>query len=185
MSNDEKTPAENEIKREPVNHYSRERRLSRASPMVRAMNEEGTPARRGLARILFGSTSNALLFGCIIMICVVIFLYSRPSQRPPGLVLGGNTLALAVEQEEGINILSIIKTAPGSGEVYLGPVEITVSPALQGAAEAPPAYNHWLTFNPADSEFFLVVLPFDDSAFFVRFRAGDYQLSARVEAVQN
>ena len=69
--------------------------------------------------------------------------------------------------------------------MYLGPVEIIVSPALPSSVEAPQDFYHWVNFNPVDSEFFLAVLPFEDDAFFVRLRAADNLLSVRVEAVQN
>ena len=174
-----------EIKSDPVIHYSRERRLSHASPMVRSMNEDGLPARKGFAKILFGSSSNAIVFGCIIMICVVIFLYSRPLARAPDLILGGNILTLEVELDDGINYLLIDKNATVRGEVYLGPVEITVTPAISGSEETTPGYSNWLTFNPVDSEFFKIPLLYEASAFFVILKAGDNQLSVRVEAVRD
>ena len=169
----------NETEKEPVFHYSRERRLSHASPSVRAIYEDGAPRKRGIFGFLFGSSGNALLFACIILIIFVLTLTSRLN-RSGGITLGGNNLTVSIIEEEGINILSIIKKAPSRGEVYLGAVDMLLSPAIKDT-EPLQDFQHRITFNSVDSESYMVSIPFEGGDFFVLFKAGDEEKAIRVK----
>ena len=115
----------------------------------------------------------------------MFIISNRPLLRNRGLTLGGNTLTLAIFHEEELAILSIIKNAPRRGEVYLGAVDISVSPAgsiVSSGSAALPVFNHRINFNPIETETFKLILPFEGSDFFVRLRAGDEERAFRVQA---
>jgi hypothetical protein len=57
-----------------VYYYSRERRLGRASPRVRALYKETPKPRFGLFSSLVDSRPKAMLFATIVLICVIILL---------------------------------------------------------------------------------------------------------------
>jgi hypothetical protein len=57
-----------------VFHYSRERRLSRASPRVRALYENTPKPRFGLFSSLVDTKPKAMLFAAIVLICLIILL---------------------------------------------------------------------------------------------------------------
>jgi hypothetical protein len=191
MANEEKqnpNPAD-DIDRDPVFYYSREHRLSRASAEVRALNE-GKPLRPGLSKTLFATRANTLVF--ITLVIVIVFgLGTRFAGRgkEKNIKLGGNTLSLAVFTVEETRILEIVKNAPKSGEVYIGEVDIAVSPVMpkpkDGEAKEPPAmFTHRVFFHPSDSEAFHVSLPFDGNDFFVILKSPGEQKSMRLNTVE-
>ena len=106
---------------DPVYYYSREHRLSRASPRVRALNEE-TTERPGIFKSLFATRGNTLVFVSILIIGLMFGINARFSGKDKGKLLGGNTVAAVIIQEEGVPVLGIIKTTPKSGEAYTGAV---------------------------------------------------------------
>ena len=179
------------VEKETVFYYSRERRLSRASPEVQAFND-GHIARPTLRRVLFGTRGNILLFISIIVISVfglAINFFTRES--PPGnaMRLGGNNLTLAILRVEETLILGIIKNAPEQGEVYIGDVEIAVSPVIPRSNDAepqedPPVFSHRVVFRPLVTETFHISLPFEGDDFFAILRAGDEQRTIRLRAVE-
>jgi hypothetical protein len=57
-----------------VYYYSRERRLKRASPNVRALYENTPKPRFGLFSSLVDTKPKAMLFTAIALICVIILL---------------------------------------------------------------------------------------------------------------
>ena len=185
---EEKIPDINETSdtpRETAYYYSRERRLRHASAMVRAMNEGGGSQGRNILERLFVTRGNALFFGCIILIVFVLILTSRLHLRDRGLTLGANRLTVVISQEEGVNILSLHKTAPRRGEVYLGVVEIRVVPVLsdsENPSENQEVFLHRITFNPIERESFIFTLPFEGDDFFIRLIAGAEERAIRVQA---
>ena len=167
--------------REPVNYYSRERRLSRASPVVQALNTE--KARQpGLFNSLFGNKANLMLFVTILIICVGFGLGSRYAGKNQGLKIGGNTVALVIHPEQGSLVLGIIKNAPKSGEAYIGEVDIAAYPALPESqkGKAPPVITYRIVFNPVDSETYRLSLPLEGTDFFVVLKAGEEQKSIKI-----
>ena len=160
-------------------YYSREKRLSHASPEVRAMNENSKPTKKGLLFSLLGSKSNVLLFGCVIIICFFIFVFSRMHSRNPDFTLGGNVLVLAMLYEDTVPILSIVKRAPEMGEVYLGPVDIVVRVA-GSSEEEDTGFWHRVNFSPMNEQFFLISIPYTGDDFYVSFTAGNEQKSIRL-----
>ena len=175
MSDSEKQSKDGEVERDPVFYYSREHRLDRASRTVRALYEDN---RRSLINTLFGSKSNVLIIMSILIICAMFGISSllSPSERGSGVKLGANSLNLTVIREEETLGLRIIKTAPKSGEFYIGAVDIAVSPVIAKLQEGeePQIFSHRVFFNPTETESFFVSLPFDGSGFYV-FLSTDYE----------
>jgi len=181
-----------------VFHYSRERRLSRASPDVQALNE-GKLSRTGLLRTLFASGSNRMILFVIVFAFAAFGLATRFMDgvdggegfpRYHGVRLGGNTLALTILPIEEALFLVILKNAPESGEFYTGPVDIAVSPVMPRAAEGeereiPAVFTHRIFFNLAESEFFQISLPFEETDFFVVLRADEEQRTIRLQASEH
>jgi len=180
MSDDKTQDLTDEIEtQELTRYYSRERRLSHASPVVRAMNENFDTKKRSFLQTLLGSRSNVLLFGCVILICFFILVFSRMQGRDPDFTLGGNILVLELLFEGDVAILSIDKKAPQRGEVYLGPVDIVIRPS--DAIEGDDAHFwHRVNFNPVSEQFFLISIPFAGDDFFVSFTAGEEHKSVRL-----
>ena len=185
MIDKEKLPEQDEIEREPVFYYSREHRLSRASPAVRAMND-GQFIRPSV-KTLLGTRGNAIVF-ITIVIFTVFGLAGRfvGLNRERGTNLGGNTLALKILLEEEVLFLGLTKNAPKSGEFYIGAVDIAVSPVIPRSREGerPLIYTHRVYFNPVDSETFLLSLPFDGNDFFVILATDNEQKTLRLNTVE-
>ena len=177
-----------EPERDIVYYYSRERRLSRASPEVRALND-GKVMRPSLSRTLLATKSHRLLFFTIVFFFAVTGLVSRFTGRfsDTGFKLGNNTVALTILQEEGVLILGIVKEIPKNGEFYLGSVDLAVSPVLpkpKEGEESDPSqvFVHRIFFNPIENEIYQITLPFDGTDFIVVLKAGEEQKSVRLKA---
>jgi hypothetical protein len=192
---DQDDNARTELKQQDTTfHYSRERRLNRASPEVRALND-GKHARPTLRKILFGNRANIMLFISIIVISVfglAINYFNRDNRETsPGSTtrLGENHLSLVILRFEQTLILTIVKDAPESGEVYIGEVDIAVSPVMPRLSEAETeeeitVFSHRIFFGPVDSETFRITIPFEGEDFFVILRADEEQRSVRLRAVE-
>ena len=184
--------AEDHVQRDTIFHYSRERRLSRASPEVQALNE-GKTVKAGLFRALFANGSHRMILFVIVFAFAAFGLASRFGDGGEGhvryqcVILGGNLLALTIQPVEETLFLTIIKYTPESGEFYTGAVDISVSPVMSRAAEGeerevPAVFTHRIFFNLVESEFFQLSLPFDETDFFVVLRAGEEQRTLRLQA---
>jgi len=177
------------IEREPVYYYSREHRLSRASAAVRDLNESKS-GKMSLAKRLFGSRSNAMLFIMIIITFVMLNFVSRYTQASTGVKLGGNTVKLTIQKEEETPILDIVKQRAKTDNVFVGEVEIAVSPVKVKSksnlneGETPPFFYHRIYFTQADNERFQISLPFDidESEFILLLKTADEQKSAKLNA---
>ena len=73
-------------------------------------------------------------------------------------------------------------SSPVSGEFFIGPVDIAVSPVIPdlGEGEVSPVFTHRISFNLTESEFYQLSLPFDESDFFVVLSTGTEQRSLRI-----
>jgi len=190
LSETEKQPDEpiknsDNIHRDTVFYYSRERRLSRASPAVQAFNEEPY-VRSNIFKTLTATRAHKLLLFSIVFIFIVSNLVMRSVGKEQGLKLGGNTLALNIHSVEETLILEMVKDAPKSGELYIGAVDIAVSPVMpkqkEGEArEDLPLFSHRIFFNPVESEKFLFTLPFAGTDFFVILRTESENKSLRLK----
>jgi len=178
--------SEDNVQKDPVFYYSRERRLSRASPRVQQMND-GVPIRPSLSKTLFATRGHKLIFATIILFCITFGFTSRFSGRGEvGLKLGGNSIAMIIVPVEETLVMEIAKKVPKSGEFYIGAVDIAVSPVMpkpregeQG--EAPRVFSHRIIFNAVESENYNLSLPFDGTDYFVVFSTGDEHKSIRLK----
>lgn len=174
---------EENVHRETVYHYSREHRLSGASPNVQKLND-GIPIKSSFTKALFATRAHKLIFIAIILGSVTFGLTNRFSGGETGIKLGRNTVALTVVSVEETPVLGIVKEVPSSGEFYTGAVDIAVSPVLPKPKEGEereetPVFAHRIFFNPVESEIFHLSLPFGGTDFLVVFRTGDEQKSLR------
>ena len=173
------------VQKDPVFYYSREHRLSRASPIVQSMNESKSK-KSGLLNSFFGNKANVMAFFTIVLICLIFIFGSRFSVRESAVKLGGNTVALTVLSGEA-TFLKITRKAPKSGEIYIGPVDLAVSPVVPGpkegeAKEEPRVFTHRIYFNLIESEIYQISLPFAGNDFLVLLRTDSEQKSVRVKA---
>jgi hypothetical protein len=177
-------PDEN-VEREPVFYYSREHRLDRASTAVRDLNEN-KPVKKSVAKNLFGSRSNVMVFIMMIITCVILSFVSKYSQASKNAKLGGNTVIMTILKEEEMLILDIIKQSPETGKAYAGDVEIAVSPVMSKLqeGETPPLFFHRVTFSYTGYEDFQILLPFsiDEKDFLVLLRTSEEQKSVKLSA---
>ena len=172
---------------ETIFHYSRERRLERASERVQSFNQ-GSYTRPSIRKTLFGTRGNIIMFLSIIVISVFGVAISYFTREPPpatAMTLGRNSLTLAILRVEETLILAIVKNAPSSGEFYTGDVDIAVIPAEPRinpaeAREEPRVFSHRVFFHPAATETFHIALPFEGDDFILVMRAGEEQRTIRL-----
>ena len=199
MSNAEKPPAFDAAKAsetispydlkpdqaEVVFHYSRERRLSRASPAVQALND-GKIMKGSLFKTLAMTGSHRMFIFVVIFALVASVLGGRfmggwgdRGHAYHGVLLGGNAIALTIEPVEYALFLVILKSAPESGEFHTGAVDVAVSPVAE-AGETPDVFTHRIFFNLTTHESFQLLLPFEGDDFFVVLDSGEERRTVRV-----
>ena len=177
-----------EMKSDPVFHYSREHRLSKASPTLQAYYEEGSAPTGNLKR-MFGSRGNKLLLIVILLMSVVISLTSRMKGTENSITLGGNPLSTVITVEEGVLILDIIKNAPKKGSAYAGEVDILVYPVQpkakeKEANELPPVFSHRIFFTSVYPETFSISLPFTEREISVIFRIANENKNLNLKVIE-
>jgi hypothetical protein len=173
--------------RELVFYYNRERRMERASPEVRAMNE-GTPLiRGGLVRSLTSTKPHLILFVSIVMILLWILIFSGISGSRGSLAIGGVTLRFSAGGGAEPFIL-VKKTIAGGGEPYTGVVYVGVTPFLKSPGNRDPAdipvFTDQLFFTLEREEEYRLALPFGAESYLLLFQAGEQQASIRVRAAR-
>jgi len=173
------------IEMEPVYYYSRERRLSRASSAVRDLYDS-KPGKTGVAKRLFGNRGNVMTFILIIISCLMISFVSRYTRAMSDVKLGGNTVTMAIQREEGILILGITKQSPKTGVAYSGEVEIAVSPTKIIEGETIPVFLYRVYFTRSGYDSFQISLPFDitENEFILLLKTADEQKSVKLRAKQ-
>ena len=182
----DKEKEDRELNSDPVFHYSREHRLSRASPAVQAHYENGAAQTGSFRKLFFGTRGNKTLIVVILLMCVVISLTNRKSGAENSVTLSGNVLAATITDQEGILILDIIKNVSKNGNAYVGPVDIIIYPVQVKAKELdtnepPPVFSHRFMFAPYYPETFTLSLPFNESEYSVIFRTVDDHQTMRVK----
>jgi hypothetical protein len=106
-------------------YYSRERRLERASPEVRALNESGPPRKTGLFRTLTATKSSAFVFFSIIIICAAMVLFSFLNNSGRTRILDTEIAVSAVKGGDK-SYITVQKIVTGTNP-YTGAVNIAVS----------------------------------------------------------
>ena len=162
-----------------VFYYSREHRLSKASPLVLEHNRNTRP---GLTKGVIGNRSNFMILAIMFLVSVIYVIGSRISSDPPNaeVSVGNNTVALSVFQEGSVFLLLIEKTASTQEEAYQGLVDIVISPVQKKGEKEPPSITQSVFFSDKTSETFSFSLPFDGSDIFVIFYTDDESIMRRV-----
>ncbi|GHU81776.1 hypothetical protein FACS189468_5010 [Spirochaetia bacterium] len=176
---DEKKPAPEK----PVEfYYSREHRLARASPAVRALNEGALAMKPGLFRSLTSTKPMAFLFVSVITLCVAMILLSRYVRSDNDLVLGGNTLKASAISAGGASYVTIKKTFADQGEPYTGAVDLAVSPKeTPEDPKAPPIDVRRIYFTLEGEEIFRFSVPFTGDELILLFQAEEEQGVLRIK----
>ncbi|MFP3089802.1 hypothetical protein LQZ21_05690 [Treponema sp. TIM-1] len=169
---------------ELVFYYSRTRRLERASPAVRELNDP-TPVRRpSLFGTLTATKPLTFLFMSVVILVIGIFITSYFSSRNDRSTLGGNSLTLSAMRFEGSSYIVIKKTVPGKTEAYTGIVDIAVSVYVK-SGEAPPGElplaNRRVFFSPEPEEEYRITVPFEAQELLFLMRAGEEYLNLRIK----
>ncbi|MDR2186135.1 MAG: hypothetical protein LBO80_10815 [Treponema sp.] len=186
MQDGESPKAKPEPTQEPVFYYSRERRLERASPALRAfVSESGPPPRRGFFRTLTANKSQAMVFISIIIIAAVMALTSIFYSSGNDVLLEGNVLAVSALRYQGSTILLIKKELKDARNPYTGAVDVGVSPVLSGEALAAgaeaPVFAQRIFFTLENSEEYRISVPFEGEELLLLFQAEEKRTSLRVK----
>jgi len=155
-----------------VFHYSREHRLAKAPQAVRDMyNKPRQPYRFNLFRPLVSTRPLAIMFGSIIIACILILIISALGLAGSSYNLDGNRLFLQAIQYEGAVIVVVKKTIPkdiftrlsSAGPAYTGAVDIAVQPVIKTNADQEPqaVFYHKIFFTFEPEETYRFSVPFD------------------------
>jgi hypothetical protein len=172
------------LDRELVFYYNRERRLERASPAVRALNEPGPPVKGGIIRSLTATKPLLLLFISIIIIMVMIFLYSLTSApRGGGLTLEGNSLKISAGRSQDTTFMVITKNILKGEDPYIGEVYVAVSPLIKGAKDPAdiPVFTERVFFTLEAEEEYRLSLPFGAEELLILLQVGAQRATVRVK----
>jgi hypothetical protein len=174
---------------EIVHHYDREHRLGKAPKAVRNLYEEQPRRRFGLLHTLIGSRPNAMLFGTIIFLCVLMLMLSIFGFTGDSRELDGNILSVKGKKYEGAVLIEVKKT-PRKDKIarhitaYTGPVEIAVFPAAKKGIEqnqqTTEVFFHRIFFTNDQEEHYLFTVPFDQSELGFVFRTEKKSLSLTI-----
>jgi hypothetical protein len=173
-----------QAEQELVYYYSRARRLERASPAVRELNEPAPARRPSLFGTLTATKPLTFLFMSIVIIVIGIFITSHFSSRNDRSTLGGNALTLSAMRFEGSSYIVIKKKALEKTAAYTGIVDIAVSVYVKSGEEAPgklPLANRSIYFSPETEEEYRLTVPFEAQELLFLMRAGEEYLSLRVK----
>ena len=189
-NNENNEKVEKKVKRDTVFYYSRERRLDRASALVRGNSDNNgqTTKKIPLSKI-FVTRGNTIFFIIIIIVCFVLGITNRLNVTERNVKLGGNIVTAEITSEEGILILDLEKNLPKRGEAYTGAVEIYVSPVLPKPKdgeehELPPVFSHRVFFGAYSKETFSISIPFTQAEYFVIFRTSDEHKTMRLKVIE-
>ena len=164
-------------------HYNRETRLEKAPQAVRDLYKVEPKKRFGLFRTLTGSKPRAILFYTIIVMCLIIYMFSRFGLLGSTHNLGGNEISIQAIQYEETVIMALRKSVRRTAvsffnQAYTGAVTIVVMPAEDAQAEI--AFYHRIFFTDNDEEQFSFAVPFNDVELLVAFETERDRLIVRV-----
>lgn len=140
-------------------HYSREHRLESAPQSVRDLYDNQNNKRFNLFSPLVADRPRRMLFGTIVILCIVILIFSATGLFNKTYSLEGNKLDIRGTGYEGTAIIVIRKTV-NKAPAYTGAVDIAVSPVAPQDEEYPVFY-HRIFFTLEQDEEYRFVIPFD------------------------
>ncbi|MDR0997914.1 MAG: hypothetical protein LBL70_02515 [Treponema sp.] len=173
----QKRPGEEEA----VFYYSRERRLAKASPQVRALYTE-TPKKFNLLRPLVATKPLAMLFATVLVLSVISAILAFSGIAAGSYRFQGSSITVDARRYQGTVIVTIQKKPDrgGTGTEEGGPVDILISP-VRGRAGEGSGFSHRLVFNPGKEEEFRMVVPFDSAELAFRIRGENQLLDFQVK----
>jgi len=174
---------------EIVNYYNRERRLEKAPQAVRDLYIEQPRRRLGFFHSLVGTKPNAMLFGTIILLCVLMFMLSIFGFTGDSRELDGNILSVKGKNYEGTIIIEVKKT-PRKDKIarhinaYTGAVDVAVFPVAkkdqEQSQQAANIFYHKIFFTNDQEEHYLFTVPFEQSELGFIFRTEKKTLSLTI-----
>jgi hypothetical protein len=150
-----------------VFYYSRERRLKKASPLVREFNETAVPRKPNLFRTLTATRPLQFMLISVVTICVAMIIVSLFLTSENTRVLGNNTVVVSVIASGDKSYITVKKTAK-SKDAYSGAVDVAVS--LKGENQPIDALR--IYFTPETEEVFRFSVPFTGKKMLFLFEAG-------------
>ena len=176
---------------EIVKHYNRERRLEKAPLAVRNLYEKQPRRRFGFLYALIGSSRpNAMLFGTIVFLCMLMLMLSLFGFTGDSREIDGNILSVTAKKYEGTILVEVRKT-PRKDKIaryntaYTGPVEIAVFPAakkgMEQSQQTTEVFFHKIFFTNDQEEHYLFTVPFEQGELGFVFRTEKKTLSLTVQ----
>jgi len=174
-----------------VFHYNRERRLAKAPQAVRDMyNNQRLPYRFNLLKPLVSTRPLAIMFGSIIIACILILIISALGLAGSSYNLDGTRVSLQAIQYEGAVIVMVKKTIPkdiltrfSSATPYSGAVDIAVQPVIKDGVDQKPesVFYHKIFFTLEPEEIYRFSVPFDARELAVVFKTEQKTLGVAVK----
>ena len=175
---------------EIVNYYNRERRLEKAPQAVRDLYIEQPRRRLGFFHSLVGTKPNAMLFGTIILLCVLMLMLSIFGFTGDSRELEGNILSVKGKKYEGTTLIEVKKTIRKDKiaryiNAYTGAVEIAVlgvtKKGQEQSQQPSDVFFHKIFFTNDQEEHYLFTVPFEQSELGFVFRTEKKTLNLTVK----
>jgi len=177
---------------EIVYHYNRERRLEKAPQAVRDLYNEQPRRRFGFLNTLIGNKPGAILFGTIIILCVMMLLLSFFGYIGDSHELDGNILSVKGIKYEGTVIIEIRKTLKKDKfarriNPYTGTVNIAVFLPVKSGQEQSQhdIFYHKIFFTNEQEEYYRFAVPFNQSDLALVFQTEKKTLNLTVQVAEN
>jgi hypothetical protein len=177
---------------EIVKHYDRERRLEKAPQAVRDLYAEQPRRRSGLFHSLMGTKPNAMLFGTIILLCLLMLMLSLFGFTGDSRELEGNILSVKGKKYDGTILVEVRKT-PRKDKIarhinaYTGPIDIAVLGAgkkdIDQSRQATDIFYHRIFFTNDQEEHYIFTVPFEQNELGFVFRTEKKSLTMTVKVL--
>jgi len=177
---------------EIVHHYNRERRLEKATQAVRDLYVEQPRRRLGFFFSLLGTKPNAMLFGTIVLLCLLMLMLSLFGFTGDSRELEGNILSVKGRKYNGA-ILVEVRKAPRKDKIarhinaYTGPVDVAVlGSGKKNIDQSQPStdiFYHRIFFTNDQEEHYLFTVPFEQNELGFVFRTEKKSLTMTVKVL--
>jgi len=175
---------------EVVHHYNRERRLEKAPQAVRELYVEQPRRRLGFFFSLLGTTPNRMLFGTIVLLCLMMLMLSLFGFTGDSRELEGNILSVKGKKYDGV-ILIEVRKVPRKDKIarhinaYTGPVDVAVLGAGKKDIDKSQAdiYYHRIFFTNDQEEQYIFTVPFEQNELGFVFRTEKKSLTMTVKVL--
>jgi hypothetical protein len=175
-----------------IYHYDRERRLAKAPQVVRDLYKEQPPKRYGFFKLLGNTKPNLMLFGTIVVLCLLIWILTALGVVDNSVVMEGNELSVQGINYEGTAIISLKKTQKKKSltrrsEAYTGAVNIAILPVIKPDTEQAQLtvntfYNKiFFTHEPVEQYRFVVPFDQDELAIIIQTEKNTISMTVRPE----